>query len=186
MSREEFLNIWYYYLVLEEDLANTSRFVEPKQKDVFSFEFLKIIILSASEVETTFKHICREITDNKDNPGIIGQYKNIILSKFPNITKATVKVYRTQESILPFLEWENGRLGWWDTYQKIKHNRGRTFQKATYSNAVSALSALYILILYLSKITGFEFNDCDSKYLHSDYSHQLLACAPPMKLPDFT
>ncbi|MFV0516946.1 MAG: hypothetical protein ACK5MV_06085 [Aminipila sp.] len=185
MTREEFLNIWNYYLVLEGDLSSTSRFVEPTQKDVFSFEFLKIIILSCSELETTFKYICEEISGSKDNAGNIGQYKNVILKNFPQITEATVKIYRIQESILPFQNWKSGTLSWWNAYQDIKHNRGQAFQNATYWNAVYALSALYILIFYLSQITGFEFNDSESKYLHSEYSSQFLVCRAPKKLPGF-
>ena len=76
-------------------------------------------------------------------------------------------------------------MAWWDAYQNIKHDRGRSFQKATYFNAVYALSALYILVFYLSKITGFQFAENEAKYLDSDYACQLLAAGSPKKLPGY-
>ena len=41
MITAEIINgIWNYYLSLEKDLDNTSRYIEPKgQENVFSFEF---------------------------------------------------------------------------------------------------------------------------------------------------
>ena len=37
-------NIWNYYLILEQDLSNTSRFIEPEGQDnVYSFEFARIL-----------------------------------------------------------------------------------------------------------------------------------------------
>lgn len=185
MTQAEFENIWNYFLSLDDDLASTSQYVEPTQPNVYSFEFLKIIILSCSEVETTLKYMCKEIEENKKIKGDIGEYKRIILGKYPDITRASVRIDRIHKKIMPFENWDKEKLFWWESYQNIKHDRGKMFEKATYWNAVHALAALYILIFYLSNIMQFEFYDCESKYLHSDYSHQLFACAPPKKLPDF-
>ena len=47
MDEKQLKNMWNYFLSLEQDLSNTSRFVEPQgQENVYSFEFAKILILA--------------------------------------------------------------------------------------------------------------------------------------------
>ena len=44
ITEDELTNMWNYFLTLEQDISNTSRFVEPStQENVFSFEFYKIL-----------------------------------------------------------------------------------------------------------------------------------------------
>jgi hypothetical protein len=185
MTKQELENIWFYFLSIEEDISNTSRFVEPTQKEVYSFEFLKLIILACSEIESTFKYMCTIIKNGEKYKRDISEYKSIILGKYPKITQAVVRINRTLEMIKPFENWNNGKLFWWDAYQNVKHSRANSFSQATYWNAVHALSALYILIFYLAKVSEISLYNIASTYIYSDYSHQLLACAPPKKLPDF-
>lgn len=53
--------IWNYYLSLEKDLDDTSRYIEPKgQENVFSFEFAKLLVLSCTELERN-RQISRRI-----------------------------------------------------------------------------------------------------------------------------
>lgn len=184
MTEQEFCGIWNYYLSIENDLANTSRYIEPAgQEDVHSFEFAKILILACVELESVFKQICSAIENTKT--GDIGEYKRILLSKYPKIVNATVSVSRLGANILPYIEWTSGKLSWWSAYQEVKHDRGSCFTSATYRNALYAVAALYIAIFYLAKIKNFSFNDTDSKYVYSEYAHQLFACKGPKELPDF-
>ena len=54
LTNESFNGIWNYFLSIEQDLADTSRYVEPRgQEDVRSFEFAKIIILASIEAESS-------------------------------------------------------------------------------------------------------------------------------------
>ena len=49
MTTQTINEIWNYYLTLEGDIANTSRFIEPSgQENVHSFEFAKILILACT------------------------------------------------------------------------------------------------------------------------------------------
>lgn len=185
MTQEKLNGIWNYYLSLERDMANTSQYIEPLgQENVYSFEFAKLLILSCTEVESLFKIVCSIISPNKC-AGNIAAYKEIILDKYPNIIDAKVSISRLNTSIKPFDNWDTSKLIWWDAYQDIKHNRGKFFPAATYMNAVTALSALYVLIFYISEITNTTFNDYKSEYITSEYSHPYLFCAPNKKLPDF-
>ena len=181
----EFQGIWNYYLSLESDLSDTSRYIEPAgQENTHSFEFAKIIILACTEIESVMKAICYEITN--EEKGNIGEYKETILKTFPKIVSAQVTIARLGRNIIPFAGWDKGPLPWWDGYTAVKHKRGTEFDKASYINAVSALSALYVLILYLAKMQNIDFSSAKSIYIYSDYSRKVLACAPDKELPDFT
>ena len=94
MTTQTINEIWNYYLTLEGDIANTSRFIEPSgQENVHSFEFAKILILACTELESVFKLLCLEIT-GKQPEGTIGKYKETILGKYPRIVDAVVSVKR--------------------------------------------------------------------------------------------
>lgn len=177
--------MWNYFLMLESDLDNTSRYIEPQgQENVYSFEFAKLLILACTEVESVFKAICIEV-EKKKVSGDIATYKSTILGRYPKIVNATVSVKRLGRDIEPFKGWDSGRLPWWDAYQLVKHSRGAHFANATYINATTAIAALYILIFYLAEITSTDFDNYLSKYIDSDYSDPHLLCNPNKKLPDF-
>lgn len=185
MDKQTLHGMWNYYLMLECDIDNSSRYVEPAgQENVYSFEFAKLIILACTEAESVFKAICHEI-DETAHVGNIRDYKSMILGKYPKITDAVVVVNRLEKSIEPFKGWDTGSLEWWTAYNDIKHNRGSKFSEATYINAVTALAALYILILYLAQITGIEFQGSNSKYIDSDYIQSGILLGRFGNLPDF-
>lgn len=184
MTQMKLDNIWNYYMSLEGDFTNTSRFIEPiNQEDVYSFEFAKLLILSCTEIESLLKLLCIELSGNKC--GNMGEYKDVILSYFPKIVFAEVYIPRWAKTVLPFSGWDAGKLSWWDTYSDIKHDRSNNFKDATYKNAVYALAALYILILYLAQMKKIHINDSDSTYIISEYSSKYLVCSPSRQLPDF-
>ena len=184
MEEKQIKNMWNYYLSLEHDLSNTSRYVEPQgQENVYSFEFAKILVLACTEAESAFKMLCKKI-DGVEY-GDMGKYKETILKKYPRIVEAEVYVSRLAKSIKPLFEWQSGPLSWWDAYGTIKHSRGNHFDRATYYNAVQALAALYILIMYLSKISGHDIDDYHSDYITSQYASGFLVAQAATHLPDF-
>lgn len=184
ITEKELSGIWNYYLSLEKDLDNTSRFIEPRgQENVFSFEFAKLLVLSCTELESVLKLLCYERSG--ETKGNFGEYKETILAHYPKIVFAEVSIARWGETIRPFGGWDKGRLSWWDAYGNVKHNRKDNFTEATYKNVVYALSALYISIFYLSQETGVLFSDYDSTYIESNYSVRGLAVAKTRELPDF-
>lgn len=186
MTEQEVKRIWNYYKSIEADLANTSKYIEPKgQENVFSFEFAKIIILASTELESVFKQICLIIDPSRER-GNIGEYRETILSEYPGIVKATVGIPRLEKDIIPFEPWamEGQHLTWWDAYGDIKHNRGDNYNKATYHNAALAVSALYVAIYYLAKISGLK-TSFNGDYIQSEYAPQYFLCRAPKDLPDF-
>ncbi|MBP1565972.1 MAG: hypothetical protein IJP18_01900 [Oscillospiraceae bacterium] len=183
MTVQTLHNIWNYFLELEQDMKNTSRYIEPEeQENVYSFEFAKLIVLSCTEVESVFKLLCLEIIPGMEK-GNMSDYKATILGKYPKIVDATVSISRWGKDIKPFNGWDTGKLSWWNAYQGIKHNRGANFSEATYKNAVYALSALYVLIFYYYALNGDI--PYGSKYIHSEYEPPFLLAKQAKELPDF-
>ena len=184
MDREIILNLWHYYLCLERDFDNTSRYIEPiGQEDTYSFEFVKIINLACSEVESVFRRLCEVINPNS-KAGNMCQYKSTILTNYPKIVEAEVRVVRWGELIKPFQNWDTNKLDWWDNYQLVKHKRSENFKLANYRNAVFSISALYILILYLSQIAGVQLYDIDVTCIYSVYKDHITVFEG-QSLPDF-
>ena len=123
MDKKTLHGMWNYFLMLESDLDNTSRYIEPlNQENVYSFEFAKILILACTEVEAVFKAICHEIDDSQ-TAGDIGKYKSIILGRYPKIVNTKVSAKRLGRDIYPFAGWDRGPLLWWNGYNDVKHNR---------------------------------------------------------------
>ena len=182
MTKDEFERVFFYYESIERDIDNTSKYIEPRnQENAFSHEFCKIIILSCTELESVMKILCKELTGKEC--GNIGEYKACILNAFPNIGDAVVMVPRFGKDICPFKEWESGKLSWWDSYTHLKHSYESYSTEGTYKNAVYALSALYILILYLAKHENIDFRYKRIGYLDSDYELNYLIDNPEKSLP---
>ena len=151
-------SVWNYYLALEEDLKDTSRYVEPFGQDrVYSIEFYKIIILAATECESVMKMLCKEFTGSE--MGDIADYKATLLTHIPGICKAEVYIPRAGGKIIrPFDNWSVSSLGWWSMYQLCKHSRHAHFEDANYESAISVMGALYILLFYFCKQMGDDYS----------------------------
>ena len=185
LTKKELDGMWNYFLSIEQDLANTGRYIEPSgQENVYSFEFAKLLILACTEIESIFKEICKKIEGKE--AGNISDYKSVILTHFPRIIESVVDIPRLAKSIEPFKGWNEGPLVWWNAYNEIKHSRGKHFYQASYINATTAMAALYILIFYLAKIYQFDFNDCKSIYIESEYASPYIIGFPSKELPDFS
>ena len=146
---------WDYFLTLEDDLLSSSRFVafEPENFATFSTEFSRIILMSASEVDTVLKILCKEI-DPTSKPHTIVEYHPIITSKFPNFTNFRTTIRRYDLDFEPWIDWTstNGPDWWSKCYNKIKHERDLYYNKATLKNAILSCSALLGVLLYFYEL----------------------------------
>lgn len=158
LDRTKFEYYWSYYLSIEKMLKDTSRFVASsyENKNTYSDEFAKIILLSCSEIDSILKIICKlkgvEKKDNEYNMKIYVQ----VLSEIEDIKEIAYSPYPStyidERSLIvfPFKEIDKnkkyGGLSWWNTYQALKHNRLESAEKGNLYNAVSAVAAHYILM----------------------------------------
>lgn len=144
---------WEYFLSLESDLEDCSKYVEFTSTNykTYSIEFAKIILLASAEFDTVAKELCKIINPNINLNGInIDVYADMILSRYPKLTTMETKISRYGLNFKPWENWSRGNSPkWWKDYNKIKHDRTTNFQEANLENAFSSLSGLFIGILYL-------------------------------------
>ena len=141
---------WEYFLSIESDLANCSRFVEfcSENFKTHSTEFARIIMASCSEFDTVIKMLCKSIDQNK-KPGNILDYYTIVISKYPTFVNFTTHIPRFNMLLKPWNTWsDTSSPVWWTGYNKIKHERDKFFEKANLENTIMAVAGLLCGILH--------------------------------------
>ena len=161
MERNTFEMYWSYYLSIEKMMKITSQYVCPSElnKNAYSDEFMKIILLSCSEIDSILKVICREnnvlLEDRKYNMSI---YAKTLLSQKDIKDMAYSPQCATSSAnkgiiCFPFKDLDDKKLHagltWWKDYQKLKHNRLDNAELGNLENAVYAITAHYILLRIL-------------------------------------
>lgn len=146
---------WEYFLAIEDDLVKCSRFIEFNENnyDAYSIEFARILLASASEFDVVAKMICEEIKPN-GNPSNIDQYRDFITDQFPEFYTIEIKIPRYALSFSPWKVWGgDNNPDWWNSYNKVKHQRNNHFSDATLENALLATSGLMCGLMYYYKLT---------------------------------
>jgi hypothetical protein len=156
---------WNYFLALEKDLEGLSRYIEfcKDNLDTYSIELAHLLLSSASEIDTIAKCVCG-ILDPKAKPKNIDQYRKIIRAAEENETCFTfragappvlpedqkqrmsdLKVHlpRYNMALIPWKSWaEDKNPDWWKSYNDVKHERNKHFNKATLKNALCSVAGL--------------------------------------------
>ncbi len=141
---------WNYFLALESDLANISRFIEfsPPNFKTYSIELAHLFLATASEIDVVAKQLCNLVAPVKkaDN---IGHYREILLSAFPDFANQSVFLPRYGLELVPWSNWLNEATPhWWSDHNQVKHHRADAFNKANLENVLLALSGLFLILLY--------------------------------------
>lgn len=208
MTNTDIISNWIYFRSLAKQLNDTEQFVDHAidssgklvNGSVFSNEFAKLLMLSASEFEVIGKSLCTESGRTiRSNANIISITKEI-LSIFPHIGETSITT--PYQTIQPLKNWRIGKvlnkngsyndtvegIPWWKAYDKIKHNRRESFENANLQNSVDAIASLMVLELYLSKIVAGDMNKITSigcDYFDCSYGLSYIVADGIEKLPDF-
>lgn len=141
IQQRDYLHHWNYFLTLEHDLGECSSYVEFSEKNKFSYsiKFAQLLFASSSEVDVIAKEICKLINPNKDTDGI-NNYHPIILGRYPKFKKEIVYIERYGLSFKPWISWGvNKSPLWWQSYNKVKHQRSEYFIQANLFNVLRRL-----------------------------------------------
>lgn len=142
---------WNYFLALEEDLDRLSRFVEftTDNYECYSIELARVLMLASAEVDVVAKQLCEHIASNSTANGI-NEYRTIILSAYLSFPTSTVSIPRHGLALRPWSNWSDGENPtWWRAHNNVKHNRHMHFAEANLKNALNAVGALLLMIIYL-------------------------------------
>jgi hypothetical protein len=145
---------WNYFIALENDLAQTSRYIEFEKKNfkTYSIELAHLLLASASEVDVITKGICGllEPTARAEN---INHYQRIIRRNLPEFAKETIYVPRFNLTLKPWSNWKaNQNPLWWRSYNKVKHERSEYFPNANLKNVLNAMGGLLVAVFYFYKL----------------------------------
>ncbi len=202
MTETDIKNNWNYFRSLTKQFQQTEQFVDHYMDSngnmingkIFSNEFAKLLLLSASEFEVIAKTLCNESGKVISDKANIIEISTTILMIYPNIINTEIQTpYKT---FTPLSQWAldknkpsnvNG-IPWWTDYNKIKHDRLNHFPKANLNNCINALASLMIMELYLSqKVLGnldaVTPVNCD--YFDCNYGYNAIYANPGKQLPDF-
>jgi hypothetical protein len=146
---------WSYYLAIENQLAGISRFVEFSEANsaTYSIEFARILLSAASEVDVILRQLCK-LLDNDAKADKIGTYQAIINKCLPEMTQEIIYIDRYNIELKPWEIFSSLNLPptWCTANNKVKHHRHTNFQDASLRNAMHAVGALHILIVYYYKV----------------------------------
>lgn len=133
---------WQRYYYIEQEFVAVRQYLPYEFKNVYSEFFTRSITVLGAEIEGAFKELCK-ILGNPD-AGNISQYKETILTKYPNIVSWKCSVKEELYEIIPFEKWDKESLDWWGIYTRIKHNL--VDRNARYKVALKMLGAYELLI----------------------------------------
>lgn len=141
-----------FCIALAQDFEQATRYVDFSTSNygTFSVEFARLLLDAGSEVENVAKLIWR-----RDDPAgfaavrrpTIREWLPVLHQRFPDLQSCCIRVF--QEVIDP--PWSYGlaagsqKPGWWDAYNRVKHDRYASFKEANLGNVVNAIGGLFLL-----------------------------------------
>jgi hypothetical protein len=149
------LHHWNYFLALEKDLKNISRYIEfsKDNEETYSIELSHILLSASSEVDVVMKLLCEQIDSSAPRENI-NNYRDIIQWKLPSFIDEKVSIPRFNIEFTPWENWANNsntNPNWWTSYNHIKHERNLYFREANLKNTINCVSALFLTVIYYYK-----------------------------------
>jgi len=145
---------WNYFLALENDLQNVSRYIEFREDNfkTYSIELAHLLLASASEVDVVMKEVCKLLDPNK-NPKNISNYREIITRNLPQLKREVVYISRFGLSFKPWTNWTKSKNPfWWGSYNNVTHQRNNHFEEANLKNVLNSMGGLLITVFYFYKL----------------------------------
>ncbi|QUR94614.1 hypothetical protein [Macrococcoides canis] len=160
MERNKFSMYWAYYKSIENKLIATNQYVtHTKDNELcYSDEFISIILLSCSEIDSILKELLRNMKiPSKKKYYQMSDYASVLkelTTKGVETVSTSIHVYDYNHvRVTPFeklnASQKYGNLSWWEDYQAIKHDRIHNVEKGNLRNAVTILAAHFLIIRLL-------------------------------------
>ncbi len=132
ISRGNSMAHWAYFIALEEDFGNLSRYVEFAEPNygTYSIEFARLLLTAGAEVDVLLKTICTQLTPEAE-PDRISGYHPIIATHLPGFFEFEVSLPHWEMTIVPWEQWKDGvSPRWWKAHTRVKHKRHEHFADA--------------------------------------------------------
>ncbi len=146
---------WNYFLALEEDFIELSRFIEFNTNNfkTYSIELAHLLLTSSSEIDVLLKQICSLIAPNTKVKNIydyrVALKSNLQTHIFDSFITEKIYIPRYNLEFTPWASWKNDDSpDWWHSYNNVKHKRDISFKEANLENVINSISALLIVEVY--------------------------------------
>lgn len=138
-------NYWRYYLLLENKFLHTVNYVEVAKDNfsTYSVEYAYLLQSIGGELDTFFKVYCDFPLD--DDSKDMSNYRDTIIAKYPDVVSQKITVQEYDLELQLFKGWSRGAVKWWRAYNLVKHHRYENIRRASLSNVLNILSALFLL-----------------------------------------
>lgn len=143
---------WNYFLCLEDDLLNLSRWIEFAEANFgcYSIELARLLMTCSQEADVVAKALCARINASAKAGGI-HKYRDVLVNYYPKLAHNKIEVPRFGLKLTPWENWAEADKtpDWWTANNKVKHHRGDHFDRASLKNTLNAAAGLFtLLILY--------------------------------------
>ena len=152
------------YHSLETRMIDSFRFVEchPRNRNTFSYEYSSILRDAGSVFSSIMDRLVRETVSSSGELDITAYREWLRNLEIPCVGKKIEKIWfisvdlnypLESRTILPFFEFkeEDGRLQWWNAYNKVKHSDIENYDFGNLENALNSVGAIAILSALLAK-----------------------------------
>jgi len=144
---------WNYFLAIEKDLENLSRYIEFANANLgtYSIELTHILLSASSEVDVIMKQLC-SLIDTTQTTNNINDYKGVIQAQLGTFINEEICIDRFGLSYKPWDNWNGSQNpDWWRSYNNVKHQRNNHFNEANLQNTINAVGALLLTVIYYYK-----------------------------------
>ncbi len=140
---------WNYFLSIEEDVAEVSRWVEFDKANFscFSIQLARLLMVASAECDVIAKRLSADINEGAKAQSI-NRYREIIVERYPKFPESKVEIPQFGLELTPWLNWRETKCPplWWSANNKVKHHRNDEFNKATLENTLNSVAGLFVLL----------------------------------------
>jgi len=145
------LSHWNFFLAVEEDLHQLSRFIEftADNFETHSLELARILFAASAEVDVVSQQLCEQLVVGC-HASNMNEYRKLLAEHLPVLGEVTTAIPRHG---LTFQPWTNlqgtSAPDWWRAYNEVKHQRHEMYKSANLRNALNAVAGLFLITLFL-------------------------------------
>jgi len=112
-----------------------------RNQTVLSPKFVPILLDACSLIDS----VLRDATNGEDRH-TLKSYAALHEDRLELESATTILLVLPLQLLRPFRGWRRAAPCWWDAYNRVKHDRIRNYEAASYVCAVSAVAALHQLL----------------------------------------
>lgn len=180
---------WEYFLALDADLERAvySVALEVANFSAYSIQLARLLLGACSEIDVVAKALCTQVEPQASRKDI-DDYREVIIKAYPKFPTVKAAIPRYGLEFQPWVDWQSGtNPAWWQSHNKVKHERTKHFPEANLENSLNALAGLFLLVLYYYQPALYDHDLLpwpNLFHLHSDH-YAPFRVVGDYKLPDF-